>query len=140
MSALHHPNQTSRSPENCERRVRGTQPAAQDLLRYHKNRVNQSSGAAHRLLILQWPLKRGVTSFLASTKGPERWPSDLASGNYGNPTLPARAIAARAKAVTRPKRVDQRIRFDLSINRGTAGKFGLATSPGLLAEADDVIE
>jgi len=45
----------------------------------------------------------------------------------------ARAIVVGAKAVTRPKPVEQPTRFCLSIYRGTAGTLGFAIPPGLLA-------
>ena len=59
---------------------------------------------------------------------------------FGVHSAMPRAIAAGAKAVTRPKPVEPPTRFYLSINRGTAGKLGLLIPLGLLAQADDVIE
>jgi len=45
----------------------------------------------------------------------------------------ARAIVVGAKAVTRPKPVEQPTRFCISIYRGTAGTLGFAIPPSLLA-------
>ena len=58
----------------------------------------------------------------------------------GVPFRAVRAIVVGAKAVIRPKPVEPPTRFYLSINRGTTGKLGLPIPPGLLAQADDVIE
>jgi len=60
-------------------------------------------------------------------------------GIAGAPIRAARTIVVGAKAVIRPKPVEPPTRFYLSIDPGTAGKLGLPI-PGLLAQADDVIE
>jgi hypothetical protein len=61
-------------------------------------------------------------------------------GITGGPIRAATAIVVGAKVVIRPKPLEPPTRFYLSINRGTAGKLGLPIPPGLLAQADDVIE
>ena len=52
----------------------------------------------------------------------------------------ARAIVGGAKAVTRPKPVEQPIRICLSIYRGTAGTLGFAIPPVSSPWAHDVIK
>jgi len=70
-----------------------------------------------------------------------RWQAEVASGALSaGLTRAARAIVIDAKAVTRREPVEWPTRFYLSIKRGAAGKLGLAMPPGLLAQADDVIE
>ena len=61
-------------------------------------------------------------------------------GITGGPIRAARGILVGAKAVIRPKSVEPPTRLYLSINRGEAGKLGLSIPPGLLAQADDVLE